>query len=404
MGLLTVSCRSAYILASLLVLSPVVVFLYWRTRSKRTKSPPPFLTGVKSIDNGRPAGVWIPSQYKLPPPPPYPDWCVEKTKPLPYRAFRYGPKYNVTMGLRAVDPRNWIELDNDYPKYHSDKASRIEERSEKCIGIHEDAYPATMELLEELIEYLPKRYPGMFKRTSVGLENIWSGESFNITERPLMECPMTICSRLIQDDLALMIERPDGQYYLLAGSILLPGFWRLSDKFGMPLSEIHTSGDVPHFKEKLESGMMKFFRRLNCETIYCRNNYFIQVDDSLPWSWSIGNEDHPAVSWNTAEKNKAIAHHWFRSERQSLRRLPKTGAVCFTIRTYFHPITDIAKEDYVPGRLASGIRSWDDKVANYKGREMYGEVLLEYLDNEHQKQVERGLDLKLEDDVRQYPW
>lgn len=46
-----------------------------------------------------------------------------------------------------------------------------------------------------------------------------------------------------------MFENLDGQYYLLAGAILLAGFWRLSDKFGMPLSEIHTSGSVPGFKQ-----------------------------------------------------------------------------------------------------------------------------------------------------------
>jgi hypothetical protein len=73
---------------------------------------------------------------------------------------------------------------------------------------------------------------------------------------------MQMAARLVQDDLAIMFEKEDGQYYLLAGSILLAGFWRLEDKLGMPLSEIHTSGDVPGYKEKLEKGMMNFFRRV----------------------------------------------------------------------------------------------------------------------------------------------
>ncbi|KAL8686346.1 MAG: hypothetical protein Q9218_007168, partial [Villophora microphyllina] len=147
---------------------------------------------------------------------------------------------------------------------------------------------------------------------------------------------MRTAGRLVQDDLAIMFEKPDGQYYLLAGSILLAGFWRLEDKFGMPLSEIHTSGDVPGFKEKLEKGMMNFFRRVQPQGPVLRNNYFIQVDDDLAWSHSIGPEDtmhDPATGktvlqsegWSSAEKNKAIEHHHFRSERQSLRRLPRSG-------------------------------------------------------------------------------
>ncbi|KAJ4011961.1 hypothetical protein NW752_004355 [Fusarium irregulare] len=345
-----------------------------------------------------------PSDFKTPIPFPYPGWSIENTKPLPYRAFRYGPHYQVTMGLRTCPVEEWIELDNHFPKYHADKAARIAERGTKCVDTHPDAYPAAIELLQELADYLPARYPSLYERTSVGIKNKWSGEDFNIVERPLAEDPMAICARLIQDDLAIMVERPDGQYYLLAGAILLAGFWRLSDKFGMSLSDIHTSGDVPHFREKLETGMCKFFKRLRPETVYNRNNYFLQVDDSLAWSWSIGSEDAPSVSWSTAEKDKAIEHHMFRSERQSLRRLPKTGAVVFTIRTYFHPVTDIAKEDYVPGRLASAVRSWDDKVANYKGRAKYGDVLLEYLDREHEKQIERGLDVEKEGEIRKYPW
>lgn len=63
----------------------------------------------------------------------------------------------------------------------------------------------------------------------------------------------------------------------------------------------------------------------------------------------------------------------------------------FTIRTYFVPVTEIAKEPYVPGRLASAVRSWGDDVARYKGREQYQDVLLEYLDGEHRRQVEEGL-------------
>lgn len=331
-------------------------------------------------------GKWTPSSFKMPKPEPYPEWSIKDTKPLPYRPFRYGPKYNITMGLRSVKHTDWIELDNHYPRYHADKSRRIAERGSKCCKTAPEAYPAAMELLDELVEYLPARYPSLYRRTSTGIENLWSGEIINST-MPLTEDPIQSCARLVQDDLAIMIERSDGQYYLLSGAILLPGFWRLEDKFGMPLSEIHTSGDVPGFKEKLEKGMMNFFRRIKPEEMVARNNYFVQVDDDLAWSWSIGSEDGEEVTWNTAETNRAVEHHYFRSERQTLWRLPKSGGVVFTIRTYFLPITEIAQEKGIPGRLASAVRSWGDDVNKYKGRAKYGDVLLEYLDAKHTEQV-----------------
>ncbi|KAJ6137499.1 hypothetical protein N7471_003985 [Penicillium samsonianum] len=342
----------------------------------------------------RPPGEWTPSDFKRPTAIAYPGWDVHSTKPIPYRPFRYGPNYYITLGLRSMKWDEWIELDNHYLKYHADKARRIEERGSKCCHTAPEAMDAAIELLEELCAYLPERYPSMFTKTTTGITNKVTNETFNITQRPLPEDPMATAARLVQDDLALMIERPDGEYYLLAGAILLAGFWRLSDKFGMRLSEIHTSGDVPQFKSKLEKGMMNFFRRLRPEEPVLRNNYFIQVDDNLPWSDSIGSEDAETVSWNTAEKNRAIENHFFRSERQSLRRLPRSGAVVFTIRTYFEPVIDIVQEPYVPGRLADAVRSWGDDVGRYKGKEKYQDVLLEFLDEKHRVQVEGGWRLR----------
>jgi len=88
----------------------------------------------------------------------------------------------------------------------------------------------------------------------------------------------------------------------------------------------------------------------------------------------------------------------------TIYRLPRSGGVVFTIRTYFHPITEICKEPYVPGRLASAVRSWGDDVSRYKGKDLYGEVLLEYLDEMHEQQVANELDMSKEDEVRQYPY
>ncbi|CAG8192513.1 unnamed protein product [Penicillium nalgiovense] len=400
----------------------ILISRKWTARASRSGLEKPS-AGVRGKVT-RPPGEWTPSDFKRATAAPYPGWDVHSTKPIPYRPFRYGPKYYITLGLRSMKWDEWIgesffdsniptspltsyipnaELDNHYLKYHADKARRIEERGTKCCYTAPEAMDAAIELLEELCAYLPERYPSMFTKTTTGITNEVTNEAFNITQRPLPEDPMATAARLIQDDLALMIERADGEYYLLAGAILLAGFWRLSDKFGMRLSEIHTSGDVPQFKSKLEKGMINFFRRLRPEEPVLRNNYFIQVDDNLAWSHSIGSEDAETVSWNTAERNRAIENHFFRSERQSLRRLPRSGAVVFTIRTYFEPVTAIVEEPYVPGRLADAIRSWGDDVGRYKGKEKYQDVLLEFLDEKHRMQVEGGLEVEREDEVRSYP-
>jgi alpha-1,2-mannosyltransferase len=46
--------------------------------------------------------------------------------------------------------------------------------------------------------------------------------------------------------------------------------------------------------------MTNFFRRIRPENPVVRNNYFIQVDDNLAWSESIGPEDSEGIGWFTA--------------------------------------------------------------------------------------------------------
>lgn len=94
-------------------------------------------------------GEWKPVDFKRPKAPPYPDWDVHKTDPLPYRPFRHGP-YHITMGLRTMQWDDWIELDNHFLKFHADKARRIEERGDECCRTAPEAMEGAIELLEEL--------------------------------------------------------------------------------------------------------------------------------------------------------------------------------------------------------------------------------------------------------------
>lgn len=174
-----------------------------------------------------------------------------------------------------------VELDNHYPKYHADKARRIAERGSKCCYTDPSVYDGACELLEELSAYLPERYPSLYKATEVGIDNLLTGESFNVVQRPLKEDPMAMCARLTQDDLAIMFEKPDGQYYLLAGAVCLAGFWKLEDKLGMSLNDIHWSGDVPGYRDKLQKGMNNFFTRVQPNGPVQRVSQYLEEDASL---------------------------------------------------------------------------------------------------------------------------
>jgi hypothetical protein len=162
-------------------------------------------------------------------------------------------------------------------------------------------------------------------------------------------------------------------------------------------------------REKLHMSLERFFRRLPVEKPVIRNNYFFQTvrpgqervrdnidPEELAWSESTNGLENDFARGDrfAPPKNGGVAtpeRLRLRSERQTLRRLPNSGAIIFTIRTYLTPLEALGREGGVPGRLASSMRSWPREVGDYKGKERgtWYETVLGYLDKCHQEQQAR---------------
>ncbi|KAH0587145.1 hypothetical protein H2248_005960 [Termitomyces sp. 'cryptogamus'] len=346
------------------------------------------------------------------------------------------------MGIRPMLWDEWIELDDEFEKYHHIKDYRIRTRGDRVIrvlpenpGVVGSGVNAAIETVHELSEYLAQRFPKTFsimRHSSAsnigwhGLPPVKSiqieplGVSYNLPlnvhdDKDAAVRALEIAALLVQDDLALMLEGEDGRYYFQAGAICVAGFWRLQDKIGLSLDEIHNTGNVPHYKEKLHLSMERFFRRLAVDKPVTRNNYFFQViknptsesieemdPDELAWAISShGTEDdfhgsHPAEQ--PMRPTVTTANIRLRSERQTLRRLPRSGAILFGIRTYLTPIEKLAQETGVARRLASSMRAWSDEVGEYKGKNGGGwwDVVMDYLDEKADEEAWRGRDEDLQ--------
>lgn len=341
--------------------------------------------------------------FKSPVPQALEDFDLDSTNPHAYRPFRHGPNF-VTMGIRKMDFNNWIEMDSNFLPYHDLKVSELEKDRDAHVAFVDNAVTrdACFEMLEELTQFLTYRYPKVFQLDNNLLRNTVTGEAFQ-NPAPNPTEALSTAAKLVQDDLVLMVLNDDGEYHIDAAAVCLPGFWRLKEKFRMSLDTLHFEANVPHYGAKLQKPMNRFFKNLTPEKPVIRNNFFIQLDDGLHWSHRMGKQAGEEVaSWATANsRGLKIEEIHFRSERQSLRRLPRSRALMFTIRTYFEPVTTIAKEPHVPGRLAEAIRQWDADVSAYKGREHWEKLLLPYLDEQHRIQVESGI---LEKSEAEYPY
>ncbi len=87
--------------------------------------------------------------------------------------------------------------------------------------------------------------------------------------------PLDAAGRLVQEDLCLMVLR-DGAPHLDAASLCFPSYWRLADKLGRPMADVH--GPVAHYADELAAKVDTFLQRLRPERPVWRRNWSIHDD------------------------------------------------------------------------------------------------------------------------------
>ena len=90
--------------------------------------------------------------------------------------------------------------------------------------------------------------------------------------------PLDAAGRLVQEDLCLMVLR-DGAPHLDAASLCFPSYWRLADKLGRPMADVH--GPVAHYADELAAKVDTFLQRLRPERPVWRRNWSIHDDPTL---------------------------------------------------------------------------------------------------------------------------
>lgn len=102
----------------------------------------------------------------------------------------------MTMGIEPLDMEDWIEIDVFYDEEMALRREILDTRKEVAIVSQPEAAEANWEILEMLAEFLPRRFPGRFRREGALLCNLTTGDSYNIHDRSLD--PLDVTSRLIQ--------------------------------------------------------------------------------------------------------------------------------------------------------------------------------------------------------------
>ena len=294
--------------------------------------------------------------------------------PLPAEAlhlsFEPGP-YRMAMGLTAASWPTWLEIDERYAAEMKLRRELLTEQREEVLALTPGSEAACQETLDRLAVHLPEHYPGWFSRDGNRLVNHLIGETWELD--PLPCAPLEAAARLVQEDLCL-IQLRDGVPVLTAGVVCFPTRWRLRDKIGRPLVEVH--GPVPFYPEKLGRPVDRFMAMVKPGHVAVRLNWSVLEDPTLfqPGGRFRTDRNGQITPANAGESL------FVRVERQTLTRLPDSGAVLFTIRVHVYPLSRITAQREIAARLSEAVRALPPETARYKSLGRFREALLGYLE------------------------
>ena len=285
----------------------------------------------------------------------------EEAVHLPFEA---GP-YRMAMGLVSVPEAAWFEIDRLYLSEMAEKRRLLASDYGEVFAALPGSEAAAAEALDLVLAALTLHHPCWFGRDGAVVRNGLTGESWEVGSID----PLDLAGRLVQEDLCLI---QNGVF--TAASLCFPSRWRLSEKIGKRLAAVH--GPVPFYAERLAGPVDRFMRHLKVGHIAARLNWSLLDDPALfqpGGKWRVDGESVVTVE-------NAGRCMFLRVERQTLRRLPLTGAVLFGIRVHVYPLERVIGTAERAAALAAAVRALPGEVERYKSLLPFRGALLGWLE------------------------
>lgn len=264
---------------------------------------------------------------------------------------------NLKLGLRVRDEENWLPFedifDNPMARPHqlATKLALLKNCHNEVFAALPSADATSEEVLKMVEAHLQAYHPRCSKPQAQSLH------------------PLEAAARLVPEDLLIIEPRrghnnkPSHQpdWCLVAGALCFPAHWKLQEKMNKSLAVIHEP--VPDYGEILASPVNRFFNNMSIGPISARMNWSLQFGDTL----------FTPVRSHTENQAKSLASNqiYVRVENQTLRKLPKTGHVLFTIRTHLVPITKWRNTEGAIEDLLCLLKNMSGQMRHYKGADIY---------------------------------
>lgn len=217
-------------------------------------------------------------------------------------------------GIAPMDPADWIIVDDAYAGQMEERRKLLAERRDTVLALDPQARPAAQELLNAVLADLAARADHVVTEGQVQRPD-------GVTVTLDRDDPMGTLGHLVQQDLCIMERRGD-EHVLTAAVLCFPASWTLEEKFMRPLTGIHVP--VDSYDDSMARRVQRLFDGVQVGRPLWRFNALWYADPTL---------HQPRREADRRPERGAEDARYLRTERQSLLRLPQTGAVVFGIHT-----------------------------------------------------------------------
>lgn len=242
---------------------------------------------------------------------PVKPWMDEKMRRLP--------------GLQPIKAGEWLQQDDAYAAQMAYREQLLVQKRDDVFRQMDSAAPAAQELLDRVVSEITT-CAGYDVTTAHVVCPDGRKVTLDRTE------PLITAARLVQEDLVLM-EKHGDEHALSAGVLCFPASWSLDQKFGGGLMGIHVPVDP--YTEDIGKRVQRLFDFIKQDHPMWRANFLVYSNPDL----------HQPRREDNRRSIDAGGNLWARVERQSLVKLPKTGAVVFSIHTYVVPMGTLSSEE-----------------------------------------------------------
>jgi len=279
--------------------------------------------------------------------------------------------FKLKLGLRARSEAEWLPS-NDLFGNHAARAEQIALKTQLLAKRHQDVFstmPNTNAAGDEVL--------AMVRQHLTAYHHNHAHDDHPHDDRMALADagphPLDRAARLVPEDLLLLAPFANAatddatavKWHLMAASLCFPAHWVLAEKMGKPLAAIHAP--VPHYDERLAGPVDRFFNKMTVGPISARMNWSLQIGTDLFTPHRA--QKHAAAG--DLDNNQLC----LRLENQTLRKLPQTGFVLFTIRTHIEPVSRWKHTPDAIEDLARMLNDMSSESQSYKGASLYAGAL-----------------------------